>query len=140
MTKVGTQNGISEATGRARLAGGTTTVLYRALRPLICTACARPIEPETLFTRHALHGSTLLIMPQCPECAPFEIERESRARSALVRSLLDVQTPPRDGKASTQGVISSKTKREEDEVAEKIRYEVERRLGPALRRSRRAAR
>lgn len=142
MTEANTSNGISETVGRARFADDTTTVVYRALRQLVCSACARPIEPETLFTRRTLPGQTLLIMPQCTECAPFEFQKEGadRARSALMRSLLDTQTPTRSEQSTRTGKPAPlKTKKDEAE-AEKVQHEVERRLGPALLRSRRPRR
>ncbi len=140
MTKPDAQSGISEATAHARLAGGVKTVVYRALRSLVCSTCARPIEPETLFTRCALPGSTLLIMPQCIECVPFEIERENRARSALVRSLLGVPPPPAREIAAKQTGEHPRDEAGDEGEAAKVRREIERRLGPALRRTRRTAR
>lgn len=104
------ERGISEIYGEGTDASGAPTPIYRALRTLLCSACGTPIPSGTLFTRKSIPNFSLRILPRCRRCAPFE-ERAA----GLIESLL---SPPAEDE-----------RRASDEV--------ERRLGPALDRSRR---
>ena len=112
---------VSEIVGRAELAGGKSAEVYRALRALLCATCAAEIREGTLFTRRRVKGIGVRIMPQCPKCAPFVMaEGGGKQQSELLRSLL--AAPEKTSQPHAAG------KNLEEEVA--------RRLGPALRRSR----
>ena len=98
--------------------------VYRALKELLCAACGEPIHEGALFTRRSLNGRGLRILSQCQKCAPFNFpstnEKPSR-QSPLLESLL---TPQLDmSKVSVRNPTAE-------------REAVERRLDPALRRSR----
>ena len=110
---------VSEIVGRAELAGGRGTEVYRALRALLCATCGAEIGEGTLFTRRKVKGIGVRIMPQCQKCAPFALtEGGAKKQSDLLRSLL---------------AAPEKTSR--PRAAEKnLKEEVARRLGPALRR------
>lgn len=142
---------ISEIVGDAVLADKTACVAYRALRPLECSTCGAAIAEGTLFTRRSLPHMALRIWPQCQRCAPLELkpavvaaaveaspEQEQRppARSALLHSLLTTKdasprpSPPTPPTSSTDDSPTPAKRTTEQEV--------ERRLGPALRRARRS--
>lgn len=117
--------GISETSGQAVLADGTSVTLYRALRPLVCAACVGSIKEGELFTRSKLEG--LSLAPRCGTCSPFKMKAQNDGtNSALLKSLLDTS-------------VASKRRSQPATAADQIRVrkEVEKRLGPALRRSRR---
>jgi hypothetical protein len=117
------KNGISEIVGRAAYRNGGSGPLYRALKELLCSACGREIVEGALFTRHYPPGQRLRLSPRCSECTPFDLPE--RQRSALIDSLLasEAATPQVRGAAET--------------TREEMRAKVERRLGPALSRTRR---
>ena len=119
--------GISEIVGAGQTGEGARCVVYRALRPLFCDTCGVEIAEGQLFTRWPLPSQKLNIMPRCLKCVPFKFD-ESEARrtseSALLKSLLKSQQ-------ETQA-------RAPDADSSKIAEAVERRLGPALSRVRRA--
>ena len=118
--------GISEAHGQGLLPDGRAVQVYRALRPLLCSACAHSIKEGELFTRARMEG--LSIAPRCRACAPFcEIPESSSARSTLLKSLLEPSPTP---KKRAPHVAA------QDQAG--IRKEIEKRLGPALKRTRRA--
>ncbi|HEX7318560.1 MAG TPA: hypothetical protein VF297_31925 [Pyrinomonadaceae bacterium] len=83
--------GISEIVGEADGAGGSGVTVYRALRQLFCAACGATIREGDLFTRRALSGQGLRILPRCSGCEPFTPPGAAGARSALIEALL---TPP----------------------------------------------
>jgi hypothetical protein len=127
------ETGISEIVGHAELADGGRTQVYRALRALVCAACGSAILEGTLFTRRAVKGIGLSIMPQCPECAPFTLQTGKREKSALLRSLLAEQPADSPVRGDAPLVAGSE---EEAAAAERVREEIRRRLGPALKRGR----
>ena len=116
---------VSEIVGRAELAGGRSAEVYRALRTLLCATCGAEIGEGTLFTRRKVKGIGVRIMPQCRKCAPFSFaEGGGKKESDLLRSLL-----------------AAPEKTPEPQAAEKnLKEEVARRLGPALRRSKKGRR
>lgn len=117
--------GISETSGEALLADGTSVKLYKALRPLVCAACAGSIKEGELFTRSKLAG--LPLAPRCYRCAPFKMKAESAGtKSALLNALLDTSYASKSG---------SQTATATEQI--RVRREMEKRLGPALRRARR---
>lgn len=117
---------ISEIAGLADSVGRSSVTVYRALRLLLCARCGSEIKEGALFTRRTLPGYGLRILPQCQECAPFTFRSGARGSSALIESLLSPaaeEVPVKTGKR---------------EPPEKTAAAVERRLGPALRRTRQA--
>jgi hypothetical protein len=127
------EKGISEIVGRGDLDEGRSTEVYRALRALLCATCGAEIAEGVLFTRRRVKGIGLRIMPQCPKCAPFTLQADRKEKSALLRSLLGEQ--PAD--ASKQAGASSESAAQAQAKAKNVDEEVRRRLGPALKRSRR---
>ena len=116
--------GISETHGEALLTDGTSVKLYKALRPLVCATCAGSIKEGELFTRSKLQG--LQIAPRCERCSPFKLKPLSTgSNSALLKSLFE---PSPASKSRSQSATATEQVR--------VRREVEKRLGPALRRSR----
>lgn len=116
--------GISEIVGEAFGAGDSSVTVYRALKQLFCAACGGTIREGDLFTRRALSGQGLQILPQCRGCAPFTSRSGATAGSALIESLL---TPPA---GEAKAGVERPAQREE------IVQTVMKRLGPALSRSR----
>jgi RNase P subunit RPR2 len=120
--------GISEIAGEAPGVGELRVTIYRALRALICARCAETISEGELFTRRGLHAQGLPILPQCRKCVPFEmraVEGSERQQSALLKSLLTPEPGQNEVRATKPDVM---------------RETVERRLGPALQRSRQRTR
>lgn len=125
---------VSEIVGEAHLADGSRRAAYRALRPLLCGDCGVEIAEGALFTRWPVPGLESDVVPRCPACAPFQAEADGGGtRSRLLSALL-----------SPDGAEASGTPRQSSEV-ERVRHPprdegigraVERRLGPALARSR----
>jgi hypothetical protein len=116
--------GISEIAGEASGIGEPRVVVYRALRAIICARCAETIREGDLFTRRSLPGRELRILPQCRKCVPFEmraVEDSEQQQSALLKSLLTPEPGRNEVRADKPDVM---------------RETVERRLGPALQRSR----
>ncbi|MEJ7709441.1 MAG: hypothetical protein WKF84_06175 [Pyrinomonadaceae bacterium] len=112
---------ISEIAGEALLMNGERAKAYRALRPVFCTGCTNVINIGDLFTRAELRRIQLL--PRCIECAPFEVKAEEEGREqALIRNLLSP--------LSTGNEISLAEN-------ERAKEEVQKRIGPALKRVRR---
>lgn len=116
--------GISEIVGEADGADGSRVTLYHALRQLFCAACGGTIREDSLFTRRALSGQGLRILPRCRDCEPFTPPGDAGGKSALIESLL---TPPA---AEAKPEPGSPARRKELVEA------VMRRLGPALSRAR----
>lgn len=120
--------GISEIAGEAFGAGGVRVTVYRALKVLICARCGETINEGELFTRRGLRRQGLCILPQCQKCVPFEmraVEDSERQRPALLNSLLTSEPELNEVRAAKPDVM---------------RETVERRLGPALQRSRQRTR
>ncbi|HEX8475558.1 MAG TPA: hypothetical protein VF666_16135 [Pyrinomonadaceae bacterium] len=114
---------ISEIVGEAVGANDARVTIYRALRQLLCARCGAAIMEGMLFTRRASQGEGLRIFPQCRECAPFVLSAEKGRESALLQTLLSTPVEP-----PVEASVLRPT-----EVAEAV----EKRLGPALRRTRR---
>jgi hypothetical protein len=113
--------GISEIAGEASGVGESKVTVYRAL---ICARCAETIREGDLFTKRSLPGRELHILTQCSKCVPFEmraVEDSERQQSALLKSLLTPEPGRNEVRADKPDVM---------------RETVERRLGPALQRSR----
>ena len=127
------EKGISEIVGRAALDEGQSTRLYRALRSLMCATCGAEIAEGTLFTRRRVKGIGVSIMPQCPKCAPFTLPAGKKEQSTLLRSLL---AEPTSDSSKREGVSTASASQAEDKE-KNLKEEVRRRLGPALKRSRR---
>jgi hypothetical protein len=126
------EKGISEIWGRAELDEGQSTEVYRAMRSLLCATCGTVIAEGMLFTRRKVKGIGLSIMPQCPKCAPFTLQADRKERSALLQSLLIKQ--PAD--SSKRADASPETDTQAQAKAKSVGEEVQRRLGPALKRGR----
>lgn len=114
--------GVSRVVGEVAGADGARRPLYEALRNLICSACGSAIPEGARFTRHGTDMGTEPILPRCIRCSPHG--QPVPSRPALLESLL---RPDSDG----AGDDTSDTAK---------RRAVERRLGPALERSRRRRR
>jgi hypothetical protein len=127
------EKGISEIVGRGQLDEGRSTEVYRALRALLCATCGTEIAEGLLFTRRRVKGIGLRIMPQCPKCAPFTVQADRKEKSALLQSLLAEQP----GDSSKRAGASSESEAQAQAKAKNVDEEVRRRLGPALKRSRR---
>jgi hypothetical protein len=125
------EKGISEIVGRGELEEGRTTDVYRALRALLCATCGASIAEGLLFTRRRVKGIGLRIMPQCPKCAPFKLRPDKQEKSTLLRSLLAEQPEDSSRRTGVSDEADSQAK------TQSAREEVQRRLGPALKRSRR---
>ncbi len=111
---------VSEIVGRAELEGGRSAEVYRALRALLCATCGTEIGEGTLFTRRKVKDIGVRIMPECSKCAPFVLaEGGEKKQSDLLRSLL--AAPEKTSQPPA--------------VEKNLKEEVARRLGPALRRS-----
>ncbi len=97
--------------------------IYRALRPLYCHDCGEEIGAGKLFSRWPLAEGGLRILPRCRKCVPLSVaEERTQAGSELVDSLL--RSP------DTQAQSSPEREKRIDE-------ELNKRLGPALSRTRR---
>jgi hypothetical protein len=128
------EKGISEIVGRGNLEDGRSTDVYRALRSLLCAACGAEIPEGLFFTRRRVRGIGLRIMPQCPKCAPFTLQPDRKEKSALLKSLLAEHPSDSSSRAAS---ASPEADAEAQAKAESVNEEVRRRLGPALKRSRR---
>jgi hypothetical protein len=119
------KQGVSELLGDGLTTQGVSVKVYRALRSLLCERCGGQITEGELFTRWPIAEQFLSIMPRCRACVPFEFaERcETPGRSPLIKELLSQPGEAEDAtaKASQQDVERS----------------IEKRLGPALRWTRR---
>ena len=124
--------GISEIVGRAELKTGGSIQVYRALRSLLCSTCGTEIAEGAHFTRRTVKGIGVSIMPQCRKCAPFTLQTNKQERSALLRSLLAEN--PSDSSPHT--AIPSETASTTQAAEKNLKEAVNRRLGPALKRSR----
>jgi hypothetical protein len=119
---------ISEIVGTGEGADKSSVTVYRALRRLICAPCGATITEGTLFTRRSIGGDGLRILPQCQKCVPFNFGEEGEAgrpRSKMLEALLVPQPEPEADPPS-----------KEDAERAARREAVEKRLGPALRRTR----
>jgi RNase P subunit RPR2 len=120
--------GISEIAGEASGIGESRVAVYRALRALICARCAETIREGELFTKRSLPGRELRILPQCRKCVPFEVravQDRKRQQSVLLESVLTPESELNEVRA---------------DKPDAMRETVERRLGPALQRSRQRTR
>lgn len=117
-------NLISEIVGQAKDVKGGQVAIYRALRPLLCSSCGLEIAAGALFTRRKL--GNIRILPRCRKCAPFK--EKVGSRPSLISSLLEPSSSLTDSRSK---ILNSNKQ-------EKLAREVEKRLGPALARSRRA--
>lgn len=124
--------GISEIVGRGELKSGESLQVYRALRSLLCSTCGTEIAENAHFTRRSVKGIGFSIMPQCRKCAPFTLQSSKHEKSALLRSLLTEQ-PANSARQTSSSPPDTPT---EISAEKNIREEVNRRLGPALKRSR----
>jgi hypothetical protein len=127
------EKGISEIVGRGELDEGRSTDVYRALRSLLCATCGAEIAEGALFTRRKVKGIGLRIMPQCAKCAPFRLQADKKERSSLLQSLLAEQPAG----SSRQAGGSNETDAQSEAQAQSVDEAMKRRLGPALKRSRR---
>ena len=124
--------GISEIVGRAELKSGGSIQVYRALRSLLCSTCGTEIAEGAHFTRRSVKGIGVSIMPECQKCAPFTLQTSKQEKSALLRSLLTEQPSDSSRRARLSPEAISQPGPEEKTLNE----EVQRRLGPALKRGR----
>jgi hypothetical protein len=116
---------ISEIVGRAVFAGRQSGMVYRALRAIRCAACDQVIAEGELFTRRAVAGQGLRILPGCCKCAPFTFQSESKGTG---HPMLDVLLTP-----EAEGASASNRKSDREE-RKGITEAFEQRLGPALQR------
>ena len=131
------EKGISEIAGRVDLASGGNALAYRALRPLLCSTCAAVIAEGALFTRHKVKGIGVSIMPRCGQCEPFALKVSKEEKSALLKSLLEGQNaqPSRNSASTANDASQNRSKPQEDK--KRLAEEIQKRLGPALKRGRR---
>jgi hypothetical protein len=131
------EKAISEIAGRVDLQSGGSTLAYRALRPLLCAACGVVMAEGALFTRHKVKGIGVNIMPRCQQCEPFALRASKEEKSALLKSLLSGHTSqPLKNSSSTTSDSSQNSSKPEGE-GKNLLEEVQKRLGPALKRGRR---
>lgn len=130
------EKGISEIVGRAELAEGGSTQVYRALRALLCATCGASIAEGASFTRRKVKGIGLRIMPQCVKCAPFTLQAERKEKSSLLQSLL--AEPPADSIKRTNTTARANPESDAHLPSERKNPndEARRRLEPALKRGR----
>jgi hypothetical protein len=122
------KQGVSELLGEGMTAQGASAKVYRALRPLLCERCGVQILEGELFTRWPIAAQLVRIMPRCRACVPFEFaERcETPSRSPLIKELLSQPSQP--GQAEDEAAKASQ---------QDVERNIEKRLGPALRWTRR---
>jgi len=106
----------SERAGEAALVSGVCAAVYRALRDLPCSRCARVIRQGDLFTRDADRATGLPLVRRCRACVPF------KTTGGLLDNLFKVAEEP-----------ESKLEAPAPDVREKVLS----RLGPALNAGRR---
>jgi hypothetical protein len=123
------KQGVSELLGDGMTAQGASAKVYRALRPLLCERCGVQIPEGELFTRWPIAEQFVSIMPRCRACVPFEFAEQVATpnRSPLIRELLGQQGQPDRGEDTTARPAQTNVAREN----------MEKRLGPALRWTRR---
>jgi hypothetical protein len=131
------EKGISEIVGRADLVEGRSVDVYRALRSLLCATCGAEIAEGALFTRRRVKGIGVRIMPQCVKCAPFTLQAGRKEKSTLLRALLTEKPTDSSRQAGASSRVSSEDASQQTEERKNVNEEVRRRLGPALKRSRR---
>lgn len=123
---------ISEQAGQVAGADGKNRKAYRALRVLFCSVCSKPIRVGELFTRWAIAGQNVPLMPKCAMCAPFTAPVEDASPNPLLQSLLaderEVEANSRPEQLADAD--SRDVKSQTDEALQK-------RLGPALARAKR---
>ncbi len=118
------KKGISSIVGQTTDAEGESIPLYRAERSLTCSACGADIPAGEIFTRRAPDGQRLRIYAQCRKCAP--LSQDEKKDSGMIQMLL-----------SPEGQSAPAPSSNSEARQRTIAQEVERRLGPALRYSRR---
>jgi hypothetical protein len=106
----------SERAGDAALGSGGRAAVYRALRDLPCSRCARVIKQGDLFTRDADRATGLPLVRRCRACVPF------KTTSGLLENLFQSSDEP-----------ETKPEAARPDVQEKVLS----RLGPALKAGRR---
>jgi hypothetical protein len=123
------KQGVSELLGDGMTAQGASAKVYRALRPLLCERCGVQIPEGELFTRWPIAEQFVSIMPRCRACVPFEFAEQVATpnRSPLIRELLSQPGQPDRGEETAA----------RDARTDVARDNIEKRLGPALRWTRR---
>ena len=106
----------SERAGEAMLGSGGRATVYRALRDLPCSRCARVIRRGDLFTRDADRATGLPLVRRCRACVPF------KTRGGLLDNILQAAAEP-----------ETKPEAARPDLQEKVLS----RLGPALNAGRR---
>jgi hypothetical protein len=119
------KQGVSEILGDGTTAQGAPAKVYRALRPLSCERCGGHITEGEMFTRWPLAEQFVRIMPRCRACVPFEFveQDETPRRSPLINELFN---PTRQ----TEETLPRPSQGD-------VERSIEKRLGPALRWTRR---
>src|SRR3712207_9533407 len=84
----------SERAGEAALGAGGSAAVYRALRDLPCSRCARVIREGDLFTREADRATGLPLVRRCRACVPF------KTTGALLDNLLKTAGEPESNSES----------------------------------------
>lgn len=134
------RSGVSEIIGEAVLDDGSKGTAYRALRPLVCASCAKPLAAGEMFTRERLPGQSLPLFPRCQECIPFKLEpvKALPPRSPLLSSLL----APADDESQRQHHLPARASTTKEPTAkdeqQRALAAMRERLGPALQRGRRS--
>jgi hypothetical protein len=105
----------SERAGEAVLGSGVRAAVYRALRDLPCSRCARIIKQGDLFTRDADRATGLPLVRRCRACVPF------KTTTGLLDNLFKAAGEP-----------ETKPEAAQPDVQEKVLS----RLGPALKAGR----
>jgi hypothetical protein len=124
---------VSEIIGDGMTAQGASVKVYRALRTLLCERCGGQIAEGEIFTRWPIAQQLLRIMPRCLACAPFELQEQDKTpthppRSTLLTELLNTT---RQSDETAAGSSQSDVRRD-------VGSDIEKRLGPALRWTRRS--
>lgn len=130
---------ISEIVGRARVADQNSGVVYRALLTIRCASCDELIAEGDLFTRHPVLAQGMPILPKCRKCIPFTLMSEDeKTRHPMLDSILSPPAGKSTAPESAPSKRSANSDARDQSEQERIAEAVERRLGPALARSRRS--
>lgn len=94
--------------------------IYRALKIVLCSRCKAAINTGEMFTRNEVDSKLNLMTCLCASCSPF-------------RLFVNDAHPQQQEKEGAAG-MKIKATRPEQKERERVRHEIEERLGPALKR------
>ncbi len=104
--------------GEGRLASGAECQIYRALREIVCARCKTAIRQGETFIRRKVDERLQLLVCLCVSCVPFKLLIKDQQLES-----------PRQKNMQAHDV---------KQTSEDISRSIDERLGPALRRGRRA--